>query len=130
MPIKSVLQELGIVFLQPGNNLSLQLASRLNRQFQRLLRYIARGIVTGYIPLFRESPHLLDHLGVRFDGQFERLNRLRTVPDLGYRAIAGRAQSNVGGRAGSIERRFEATILGDCCNVRVFQVTRQSLGDS
>src|SRR6266566_8886333 len=34
------------------------------------------------------SPHLLDHLGISVDGQFERLNRLRVLPDLNRRSIS------------------------------------------
>ena len=71
-----------MVFLQPGNNLAVQFGGGFNCEFQFLLRYATRRVVAGYVPLFRESPHLLDYLGISVDRQFERLNRLRVVPDL------------------------------------------------
>jgi len=76
-----------MVLVEPGNNLAVQFGRGFNCELQLLLRYVARRIVAGYVPLFRESPHLLDHLGISVDGQFERLNRLRVVPDLNRRSI-------------------------------------------
>lgn len=78
----SVLQVLGMVFLQPSNNFAVQLRGGLNCQFKLLLRDIACRVVTGHVTLPRESLHLLDHLRISFDGQFERLNRLYMVPEL------------------------------------------------
>ena len=82
-----------MVLLEPGSNLAVQFGRGLNCEFQLLLRYAARRVVAGYVPLFRESPHPLDHLGISVDGQFERLNlnRVRVVPDLSRRSIAGRS---------------------------------------
>ena len=43
-----------MVLVEPGNNLAVQFGRGFNCELQLLLRYVARRIVAGYVPLFEK----------------------------------------------------------------------------